>query len=211
MLHWSLSDSPRVLAVTVWLFASGFAEVAVAAPFTLAAPVSIVGGESGNPGVVGTLQPVALGASLSDPLGLTDGDVSFVTNDVLVVRLSLAAVSLSVDSLGIGAASTPLFGNPVGAGAYADAGQAPSGVTASPLNLIGLFDFTGDLLSAGESTVRLFVTYGPAGSALSAGLTANFMISSGTDFTMQGTLIPEPASLLLFAAGLLVVSLRRRA
>ena len=199
----------RLIAV---LLAAGllFSGGAKAIPYTLDAPVAITGAEFGNPGVVGTLHPVALGGSLSDPLGLTNGNVSFVTNDVLVVRLSLVAVSASVDALGIGAASNPFFGNPVGAGAYADVGQAPGTVTASPVLLTAFFDFSGDPLAAGESSVRLFVTYTSAGSALAAGTTANFMISSGTDFTVQGTLIPEPKSLLLLAAGVLVVALRQR-
>lgn len=179
-------------------------------PYTLNAPIAITGGEVGNPGVVGTLHPVALDASLGDPFGITDGNVSFVTNDVLVVRLSLAAGSTSVDGLGVGANSTPFFGNPVGAGAYAETGQAPSAVTANPLLLAGLFDFIPDPVSAGESSVRLFVTYNPEGSALAVGSTTNFMISSGTDFTVQGTLIPEPRSALLLATGLGMLAFRHR-
>ena len=154
------------VTVCLGVFALCFAEPARAIPYTLAAAIPITGSESGNPGVVGSLEPVALDGSLSDPLGLTDGDVSFLTNDVFLVRLVLAAGSAPVDSLGIGVNSTPLFGNPVGAGAYADVGQAPSGVTASPVTLMGLFDFMPDTLDAGESSVRLFVTYNPAGSAL---------------------------------------------
>ena len=185
-----------------------FAEPARAIPYTLAAAIPITGSVSGNPGVVGSLEPVALDGSLSDPLGRTDGNVSFLTNDVFLVRLVLAAGSAPVDSLGIGVNSTPLFGNPVGAGAYADVGQAPSGVTASPVTLMGLFDFMPDTLDAGESSVRLFVTYNPAGGALAVGSTANFMIHSGTGFTLQGTLIPEPESALLLAMGMLWLTLR---
>ena len=185
-----------------------FAEPARAIPYTLAAAIPITGSESGNPGVVGSLEPVALDGSLSDPLGLTDGDVSFLTNDVFLVRLVLASGSAPVDSLGIGANSTPFFGNPVGAGAYADASQAPSGVTASSLTLMGLFDFIPDTLDAGESSVRLFVTYNPVGSALAVGSVANFMIHSGTTFTVQGTMIPEPRSALLLAMGVLWLTLR---
>jgi len=171
--------------------------------------VVISGSETGNPGVVGTLHPVALDASLSEPIGLTSGDTSFVTNDVFVVRLTLAAGSEPVDSLGIGAFSTPFVGNPVGAGAYAEAGVSPTSIAVSSLLLAAVFDFVPTPVSAGESSVRLFLTYSPAGSALAAGNTAHFMISSGTDFTVQGTLIPEPNSRLLFALGFLAVAIRQ--
>ena len=89
-------------------------------------------------------------------------------------------------------------------------GQAPSGVTANGLTLLGLFDFIPDTLDAAESSARLFVTYNPAGSALGVGSTANFMIHSGTSFTVQGTLVPEPGSALLLAMGTLWLALRSR-
>ena len=210
-----ISDLLRISGVTVAVAAFVLVDVAEASPFTLSAPIPITGSETGNPGVVGTLQPAGPGA-LGQAIGLSNGDVSFVSNDVLVFSLSLSAGSSAVDSLGVGANSTPFFGNPVGAGSFADSGggnQVPSSVTASAMLLLAIFDFNPDTVSAGETTVDLFITYTAAGSALSAGNTANFMISSGTDFTVQGGLakIPEPASILMIAGALSVLALRRRA
>ena len=191
----------------------GLADAVAASPFTLSAPVPITGSEAGNPGVVGTLLPVGSGA-LGQAVGLSDGDISFVTNDVLVFSLSLSGGSTAVDGLGVGTNSIPLFSNPVGAGSFADSGggnQVPSSVTASGVLLSAIFGFIPDTVSAGETTVDLFVTYSPAGSALAAGTTSNFMISSGTDFSVPALLaeIPEPTSLLLLALGLGALSLRR--
>ena len=217
MRHSCISDWLRISGVTVAVAGFVLADAAEASPFTLSAPIPITGSEPGNPGVVGTLQPVGPGA-LGQGIGLSDGNVSFLANDVLVfsLSLSLSAGSSAVDGLGVGAASTPLLGNPVGAGSFVDSGggnQVPSSVAASSVLLLGSFEFIPDTLSAGETTVDLFVTYNPAGSALAVGSTANFMISSGTDFTVQGTLakIPEPASILLLAGALGVLALRRRA
>lgn len=215
MRHSCISDWLRISGVTVAVAGFVLADAAEASPFTLSAPIPITGSEPGNPGVVGTLQPVGPGA-LGQGIGLSDGNVSFLANDVLVFSLSLSASSSAVDGLGVGAASTPLLGNPVGAGSFVDSGggnQVPSSVAASSVLLLGSFEFIPDTLSAGETTVDLFVTYNPAGSALAVGSTANFMISSGTDFTVQGTLakIPEPASILLLAGALGVLALRRRA
>lgn len=219
MRHSCISDWLRISGVTVAVAGFVLADAAEASPFTLSAPIPITGSEPGNPGVVGTLQPVGPGA-LGQGIGLSDGNVSFLANDVLVfslsLSLSLSASSSAVDGLGVGAASTPLFGNPVGAGSFVDSGggnQVPSFVAASSVLLLGFFEFIPDTLSTGETTVDLFVTYNPAGSALAVGSTANFMISSGTDFTVQGTLakIPEPASILMIAGALSVLALRRRA
>lgn len=215
MRHSCISDWLRISGVTVAVAGFVLADAAEASPFTLSAPIPITGLETGNSGVVGTLQPVGPGA-LGQGIGLSDGNVSFLANDVLVFSLSLSAGSHAVDGLGVGANSTPLFGNPVGAGSFVDSGggnQVPSSVAASSVLLLGSFEFIPDTLSAGETTVDLFVTYNPAGSALAVGSTANFMISSGTDFTVQGTLakIPEPASILLLAGALGVLALRRRA
>ncbi len=183
-----------------------------AAAFTLLDPILITGGETGNVnGVLGVISPAGVPSSLGDPIGLSGGDISFLTNDVIVVLMTLSGGSAAVDGLGIGAASNPMIPNPVGVGTFDDAGlQAPGSVSVGPFTTLrGDFDFSSDNLTAGETTVRLFVTYGPAGSALAIGNAVNFSISSGTDFTVQGTLIPEPSTALLIGLGTILVTLRR--
>jgi len=167
------------------------------------------GGEVGNPGVIGTLLPVSLPAALGDSISLSDGDVSFATNDVVVFAISLAGGSTSVDEIGIGVNSTPFFGNPVGAGAFASGGQLPDSVAASGVTLKATFSYNPTLLAAGSSSANLFATYSPAGSALAVGSIANISISSGTNFAVQTTLVPEPGTFLLVASGLAMLAMRR--
>jgi len=156
-------------------------------------------------------------AALGQSIDLSDGNVDFAITDVLVFSMSLSPSATSaVDGLGVGAAANPIIPNPVGAGSFAASGGgelAPSAVAVGPFTtLLGSFDFSSDTLSAGETTVDLFVTFSPEGSALAVGTVANFMISSGADFTVQGTLaeIPEPSSILLLAGALTVLGLRRK-
>ena len=88
--------------------------------YTLAGPLEITGSETGNVnGVIGTLLPVSLPAALGDAISASTGNISFVTNDVVVFSLVLSPSSLaSVDQIGIGAASSPIIPNPVGAGVF---------------------------------------------------------------------------------------------
>lgn len=184
---------------------------AVALPFTLESPVVLTGSEPGNPGVLGTLLPVALGSAMEDPLGIQTGDTSFATNDVFVVQLELVTGSSSVDQVQITTVSNPFMGNPVGAGIFSDSGdQAPDQVSIPIFGLRADFGFSPNLLEAGELSTRLFVTYAPVGSALAIGQTASFTISSGLDFTVQGTIVPEPSTGLLVWFGLVGGAALRR-
>ena len=181
--------------------------------YTLAGPVAITGSEVGNVnGVVGTLLPVSLPAALGDAISNSTGDTSFVTNDVVVFALVLSPSSLaSVDEIGIGAASSPIIPNPVGAGVFSSGGQAPDSVAvASFTTLKATFSYNPTLLTAGSSSANLFATYSPAGSALSEGTAVNFSISSGTNFTVQTPLVPEPGTFLLVASGLAMLGMRRK-
>ncbi|MEE3327975.1 MAG: PEP-CTERM sorting domain-containing protein [Myxococcota bacterium] len=189
---------------------------AQAAYFTLSDAVVIDLSTPGNVnGVLGTLLPVGLPSSLSDPVGITAGSTSLATHDVIVFALSLSAGSASVDALGAGAFASPMLPNPMGAGAFNnDPGTglvAPGSVAVGSFTTLrGDYNFSGDTIDAGETTVNLFVTYSPLDSALALGNTVNFTISSGTNFTVQSTLIPEPGTFVLVATGLGLLAARRR-
>ena len=189
---------------------------AQAAYFTIASPVVIDGSTPGNVnGVLGTLLPVGLPSSLSDPVGLSAGSVSLASHDVIVFALSLSVGSASVDAIGAGAFANPMIPNPMGAGAFNnDPGTglvAPGSVSVGSFTTLrGDYSFSGDTIDAGETTVNLFVTYSPLDSALALGNTVNFSISSGTNFTVQSTLIPEPGTFVLVATGLGLLAVRRR-
>ncbi len=186
--------------------------LAQARPYTLAAPIVISGTETGNPGVIGTVEAVALGGTLSDPRSLEIGNTASTATDLVVLRLVLAAGSVPVELLELAVASTPFFGNPVGAGAFADSGAtAPGAVSLPAFGFRADFDFGSAPLAAGESSARLFVTVAPEGSALATGRTASITLSSGTNFTVQGTIVPEPTTGALLALGLAALATRRRA
>lgn len=194
----------------------GVGHSAKAAYFTIAGPVVIDASTPGNVnGVLGTLLPVGLPSSLSDPVDLSAGSVSFATHDVIVFALSLGVGSASVDYLGVGALATPILPNPMGVGTFNnDPGTgliAPGSVAVGPFTTLrGDYDFSGDNLEAGETTVNLFVTYSPLNSALALENTVNFTISSGTNFTAQSTLVPEPGTFVLVTTGLGILAARRR-
>ncbi len=199
------------------LFAAGLlalglftASEARALAFTLQSPLVIDGSNNAGSGVFGTINPVLTTAGA---LGLTSGNTNFALTDVLIVDMTLNAGSASVGGIDFGD-SAPLFGEPVGAGSFADVGdQAPSSVLHVPFDFIiggvGQFTFLPNQLDANETSVRLFVTYSP-GVILAVGDTVNFMISSGANFTVQGTIVPEPGTFLLLACGLAALALRRR-
>ncbi len=204
-------QKPKPVAVVVASLAMFWATAASATFFTLDDDVEIAGGGSLG-GVFGSVLRETDFSGL--PHGtLTDGTVDFANQDVLVVRLALSVGSALVDEIAISALSTPILPNPMGAGVFAiDTGIAPGVVSVGPFTtLAGLFDYGSGLLSE-ETSVRMFIAFSPLG-ALTTGATANFSISSGTTFSVQGTIIPEPATGLLIAGGLLgfgLLSRRRR-
>ncbi|MEE9606410.1 MAG: PEP-CTERM sorting domain-containing protein [Myxococcota bacterium] len=184
------------------------ASEARALAFTLQSPLVIDGTNNAGSGVFGTINPVLTTAGA---LGLTSGNTNFALTDVLIVDVTLNAGSASVGGIEFGD-SGAIFGEPVGAGSFADVGdQAPSAVLHVPFDFIiggvGQFTFLPNQLDANETSVRLFVTYSP-GLVLNAGDTANFMISSGANFTVQGIIVPEPGTFLLLGGGLAVLGAR---
>lgn len=198
-----------VFGVVALLLAAG---PAAGSTFTLSSTIQITGSETDNPGVVGEIRPVfnLTGTVLAVP---QDGTINFASQDVFVIEIELFGGSALVDELSFTVVSSPLIGNPVGAGAFDDSGdQAPDAVQADGANARALFQFDkGNLsaanLTAGETSTRLFATYEASGGgmgALAEGNAVGFMVSSGAfNFnTASGTIVPEPTTALLLAAGL---------
>jgi len=207
--------SARALAVSIVLCV-GAAGEAGALAFTLDSSVAINSGNNAL-GVDGELRPVS---DLSGSLLLSDvggnltpdeggASTSSTGQDIFVVDLILNSGSSSVDALGITVGSPLFFLNPQSAGAFDDTGSGdigPTSVLADSLStLAGVFTF-GTPLAANQTSVRLFVTHSSEGD-IAAGQTVTFMVSSGTDFTVQGTtgsIVPEPGAGMLLTAGLLL-------
>ena len=164
--------------------------------------------------VVGVIKAVDLFIDPSDinvALALSDGTVDFATQDVFVFEVELLSLSGSVDEIGLGISTSPLFGFPDGAGVLTGAGVTPGSVTVSPfVTLSANWFFTATNLLAGQTTVRLFATYNSS-PVLNDTLTASFMISSGIDASFLSAIAPEPsAALLLSLAGIGAALHRRR-
>lgn len=205
-----MSANPRASLIfwTAILLSILLSASAGAVTYTLSETVFLTGSEPGNPGVIGQIDPVTdLGGSIL----MSDGDVldpTGVLQDVFVVDVRIDAGT--VDQLGISVMTTSF--TPTGAGSFDDLGREPTtGVALDLLNGGGLFDFT--LLEGGETSVRLYVSYAPGTIMNLFPNDVNFMISGGTNFTVQGTtVVPEPGAAFLLGAfaGLGLLALRRR-
>lgn len=202
-----MRKSAGIIALTVFASTIGFSSVASALAFTLDSNISI--NDLGT-GVIGELRAVTDGLGSTDTSGThTDfGVVDFTTQDIFVVDLVLSGGSASVDGLGIAVGVNP-FAAPIGGGYFNDGGGliTPSStfVNLGGFSFIVDFDFA-PTVDAGETTVRLFATYT---TGMAIGQTATFMVSSGTNFTVGSTIVPEPGTGLLLGSGLLLVGLVR--
>jgi len=162
--------------------------------------------------VDGVIKAVDLFIDPSDiNVAFNTGTVDFATQDVFVFEVELLSPSGSVDEIGLGISTSPLFGFPDGAGVLTGAGVTPGSVTVSPfVTLSANWFFTATNLLAGQTTVRLFATY-DSSPVLNDTLTASFMISSGIDASFLSAIAPEPSvALLLSLAGIGAALHRRR-
>jgi hypothetical protein len=196
------------VALTVLVGSIGWASVASALAFTLDSTVFL---NDAGTGVVGELRPVDDGFGTTDTSGThTDfGTVNFATQDIFVVDLVLSAGSSPVDAIGIAVAVAP-FAAPIGGGYFDDGGSliTPSAVAVNFGGFSFLVEYSfAPILAAGETTVRLFATYA---TGMAIGQAASFMVSSGTNFSSGGTIVPEPGTGVLFGSGLLLVGMIKR-
>ena len=196
-----------ITALVALLATFGWTSVASAMAFTLDQVINI---NDATTGVVGQLRPVTDGFGGTDTSGAhTDtGTVDFGTQDIFVVDLVLSGGSASVDSFSVSVGVSP-FAAPVGGGYFNDGGSlvSPSSVAVNAGFSFATEYFFSPSLAGGETTVRLFSTYT---GGMAETQTATFMISSGTNFSVGGTIVPEPSTALLVGCGLLAVGAARR-
>ena len=194
-----MRKSAGILALLVLASTIGFSSAASALAFTLDSNIAI--NDSGT-GVIGELRAV------TDGLGSTVPKSVRATQDIFVVDLVLSGGSASVDGLGIAVGVSP-FAAPIGGGYFNDGGGLVT--PSSTLVNFGGFSFIVEFgfaptVDAGETTVRLFATYT---TGMAIGQTATFMVSSGTNFSVASTIVPEPGTGLLVGSGLLLVGFIR--
>lgn len=181
--------------------------------------------------------------SYPNGVGFGPGQFNFTIMDTLIFDVVLNAGSAPIDEIGVAVTSDPLFLDPTGAGFLdeCDPGiplgcrsnvpapaQDPDAISLSPAFApffpgAALFGYdkgglSGDNLEAGETSIRMFVSWedlaGSPGTPLSrVNQTAVFMISSGTNEDFFTDIVPEPTTGTMLGLGLigLAFGARKRA
>lgn len=185
----------------------GLAGVVLAALTALAAAPSMALTIDPNPiafdngaGVSGTILLVGTATGLPTGGAVLAGAVG-VSDTVLVFEAFVAEGSGALDGIGVGVFQPPFTGiSSTGAGRIAGGGVDISGVSGTAGTRI--FGFDGNL-GAGQTSDLFFVSFESLSTDGSQQVT--FMISpasGASDFTVTGSIVPEPSMFLLFGLGL---------
>ncbi len=193
-----------------------FPVVAWGAAYTVAGPILI---NDAGTGVVGTVNAVSVASGVFTSAG-TFLDAG--TQDILFVQIALTAGA--IDQVGISGNGSSALGGGFLAGSGTQDPNDPDEPIIDFLGSQALFNFdhlgggTGNL-SAGESSSILAVSFAlgdlpPPGIGPGHILAdiANFMLSSGTTFSVSGLVVPvpEPGSFLLIGLGMAALAGMRR-
>jgi hypothetical protein len=189
--------------------------------YTIDAPIVIDVSNNAGSGVTGTINPINAVNGLTPTSAGTYTD--WISQDILFVEIVLSGGSASVDQFGIGGAGA--FA--VGGAFYADGGKQSPNDADEPIISItssALFNFDHLATSAGnlqasETSTILAASFAlgdlpPIGIGPTQILAdmASFMISSGTNFSVEALVvpIPEPGTALILGLGLAGLATTRR-